>query len=164
MRTRESFLALITELEGDYREFLRIMDRNRRGWDRIAQGADDPLDWGALGFTLHNAYGVLENYFLRIAKFFEDNLPPDRWHRALVERMALEIPGIRPALFTDGAAKRGVLELLKFRHRIRNLYGEDLDPRKTSEVQGTAVDFSTRFAGIHADFLEKLRAIAEGLR
>lgn len=163
MRTRESFLTLIAELEGVYREYLRAMDRNRRGWERIQAGADDPLDWGALGFTLHNAYGTLENYFLRISKFFENSLPSDRWHRALVEKMALEIPGIRPALLSDSSALKVTLELLKFRHRIRNLYGEDLDPVKTAAVQKTATDLATRFVGSHESFIAKLRAIADAL-
>jgi len=163
MRTRESFLTLITELEGDYGELRRIIVLNDRGWKRIVSGADDPLDWGALGFTLHNMYGVLENYFLRISKFFENSLPSDRWHKALVEKMSLEIPGVRPALLRDPEERREVLELLKFRHRLRNLYGEDLDSGKTSEVQAIAHDLTVRFSGIHEDFLRKLRSMAESL-
>ena len=73
MRTRESFLTLIAELEGAYQEFGRAMAQNRRAGERIQNGADDPIDWGALGFTLHSAYGVLENYFLRVSKFFEND-------------------------------------------------------------------------------------------
>jgi len=163
MKTRESFLALIAELEGGYREYLRLMDQNGRAWKRIQEGANDPIDWGALAFTLHSAYGVLENYFLRISRFFENDLPPDRWHKSLVEHMALDIPGLRPAFLADGSSKRLALDLLKFRHRVRNLYGEDLDPRKTSDVQESAREFSRRFEAQHAEFLAKLRALAEGL-
>lgn len=154
---------LIAELEGDYRDYLRAMDRNRQGWERIQAGADDPLDWGALGFTLHNVYGILENYFLRVSKFFENSLPSDRWHKALAEKMALEIPGVRPALLSDSSLRRGTIELLKFRHRIRNLYGEDLDPVKTAAVQKTAMDLAARFTGSHESFIAKLRAIADAL-
>jgi hypothetical protein len=164
MKTRESFLTLIAELKGDFREFGRIMTQNRRAWERIRNGANDPIDWGALGFTLHSAYGILENYFLRVSHFFENDLPPYRWHKSLVEKMALEIDGVRPALLVDEPSKLRVLELLKFRHRFRNMYGEDLDPDKTSEVQMTASDFAVSFAKDHADFLQKLRAIAEELR
>ena len=164
MKTRESFLALIAELEGDYQAQQRIMAQNRRAWERIQKGAVDPIDWGALGFTLHSAYGILENYFLRVSKFFENDLPPARWHRSLVEKMGLEILGVRPALLVDESSKRRALELLKFRHRFRNLYGEDLDPEKTSEVQMSANDFAVSFSRNHADFVAKLQAIAEGLR
>ena len=163
MRTRESFLALIAELEGDYRELGRVTAQNHRAWERIQNGANDPIDWGALGFTLHSAYGILENYFLRVSKFFENDLQPEHWHKSLVEKMALEIADIRPALLVDEASKRGALELLKFRHRFRNLYGEDLDPRKTAEIQKTAFEFVYVFSKMHADFIEKLRAIAREL-
>ena len=121
MRTRESFLALIAELEGDYRELGRVMSQNNRAWERIQGGSSDPLDWGALGFTLHSAYGILENYFQRV-------------------------------------------ELLKFRHRFRNLYGEDLDPEKTAEVHRIANSFADSFSDSHASFIAKLRAIAEELK
>jgi hypothetical protein len=125
------------------------IDRRFRAWDRIEKGADDPIDWGALGFTIHSAYGILENYFLRVSKLFENDLPSDRWHRAPVEKMALEIPGIRPALLSRESSTRCARELLKFRHRFRNLYGEALDPEKMGEIQG---------------ILEKLCSMAEGLR
>lgn len=163
VRTRETFLALIAELEGDHREFLRLMEQNGRAWRRIREGAGDPIDWGALGFTLHSVYGILENYFLRVSRFFENNLPRERWHKALVDQMALEIPQVRPALLGDDSLKRLALELLRFRHRIRNLYGEDLDPRTTSEVQAAAEEFARRFPAAHAAFIGKLRILAEAL-
>jgi hypothetical protein len=163
MRTSDSFLALAEELEGDARELERLLGHNRRAWERIAGGATDPIDWGALGFTLHSAYGIVENYFLRVSKFFENNLDADRWHKALVEKMGLEIPGLRPALLSDEKAKRQAMELLKFRHRFRNLYGEDLDPEKTAEIQRIAQEFFPAFAMLHAGFVAKLRALAREL-
>jgi hypothetical protein len=160
MRTHESLLTLIAELEGSYLEFGRTMAQNRRAWDRIQDGADDPIDWGALGFTLHSAYGVLENYFLRVSKFFENDLPGDRWHKPLVEKMALEIPGVRPALLTEEPLKRHALELLRFRHLFRDMYGEDLDPMKTAGVQQAATDLAELFSKSHTSFVDKIRAIS----
>ena len=164
MRTSESFLTLLAELEGAHLEFGRAMAQNRRAWQRIQNGAVDPIDWGALGFTLHSAYGVLENYFLRVSKFFENALTADKWHKSLVEKMALEIPGVRPALLTAEPSKRRALELLKFRHLFRNMYGEDLDPAKTAAVQQAATEFEESFSKSHVAFVEKLRAIAEELQ
>jgi hypothetical protein len=138
------------------------MEHNQRAWERIQGGADDPIDWGALGFTIQTAYGILENYFLRVSKFFENSLPRDRWHQALVERMAIEIPSLRPALLSP-ADVADVRELVRFRHRLRNLYGEDLDPTKTSRVEQRLQDFVNRFAGIHTRFTTELREIADAL-
>lgn len=162
MRTREGFLALIAELDGDVRELHRLSDHNRRAWARIEAGADDPVDWGALGFTIQTIYGVIENYFLRISKFFENSLPSDRWHQALVERMGLEIPEVRPPLLSDADVLR-VRELVKFRHRLRNLYGEDLDPTKTRAIQHVLQVFLEDFNEIHRQFVSKLRTIADAV-
>ncbi|MFO8043467.1 MAG: hypothetical protein R6U25_09720 [Alkalispirochaeta sp.] len=163
MRTYESLLALIQELEGDASEIERVMARNRTAWERIEYGADDPVDWGALAFTIHTVYGVLENYFLRVSKYFENNLPADRWHQPLVEKMALDIPGVRPALLLDPVHKAHIKEIVRFRHRVRNLYGEDLDPEKTTHVQHNVETFFSAFPQIHRDFIAKLRGIADAL-
>ena len=64
--------------------------------------------------------------------------------------MGLEIPGVRPALFTDDNHTRMVREIVRFRHRLRNLYGEDLDPHKTREVQAVVAQFFGEFPAIHA--------------
>jgi len=163
MRTYGSFMALCAELDGDLAQLRRVSAVNERAWTRIERGADDQVDWGAAGFTLHTLYGVMEGYFLRVSKFFENNLPPQGWHKALLEKMRLDIPGLRPPVFRTDEEFRLALELLKFRHRIRNLYGEDLDPRKTREIQFAAIRLLDLFPSIHAEFRGKLVAIAERL-
>ncbi len=67
-----------------------LLAENARAWKRILAGATDSLDYAALAYTLHNVYCLLENYLLRIAKFFENNLDPETWHRDLVRRMAVD--------------------------------------------------------------------------
>jgi hypothetical protein len=163
MRSHESILALIAELDGNEREIERVLGLNERAWQRILAGADDPLDWGALGYTIHTLYGLAENYFLRISKFFENGLPSDTWHKALVEKMSLDIPPLRPPLFTEKEQLRDALEILKFRHRFRNLYGEDLDPVKTRAIQAAATRFFSSFPAVHRTFRAKIVAIAEAL-
>ena len=137
MRTYESMQALIQEMEGDATEIDRVLSRNRTAWERIEHGADDPVDWGALGFTIQTLYGVLESYFLRISKYFENNLPADRWHATLVERMCLEIPGVRPAFLRTREHRIHVMEIMRFRRRLRS--------------------------DLHASFVAKLRSIADAL-
>jgi len=161
MRTREAFLTLIQELDGNISEIKRLEMNNVRAWDRIQSGAVDILDYGALSFTIHTIYGVLENYFLRISKFFENTLPAESWHKTLVERMALEIPGLRPAFIEDNELKNMILELLRFRHKFRNLYGEDLKPEKTEAVQKTMEAVLKKLPSAHEEFRKKISGIAE---
>jgi hypothetical protein len=63
-------------------------------------------------------YTCLETLFLRVSQFFENNLYRRRWHADLLDKMTLEIPGLRNAVVAD-STKANLLELLKFRHFTR---------------------------------------------
>ncbi|MGO8693507.1 MAG: hypothetical protein ACLQMF_07505 [Rectinemataceae bacterium] len=84
---RSEAKRLATELEAGYRSIQELLSKNRRATERIEAGANDELDWAALGYTLHNIYCAFENYFLRIAKFFENGLDQRFWHGELLDRM-----------------------------------------------------------------------------
>lgn len=85
------------------------------------------------------------------------------WHKTLVERMSLDIPNVRPALFTARQDQEDVYALLKFRHRFGNLYGEDLNPELVSRLQTRIQGLLQRFPEIHARFRSNLTAVAEEL-
>ncbi len=63
----------------------------------------------------------------------------------------------------SSAIERQVREILRFRYRLRHLYGEDLDPVKTMAVQTTVRSFLDRFPSLHTGFTDKLRNIADVL-
>ena len=77
--------------------------------------------------------------------------------------MALDVPGLRPAFLPEAKYRDIVLELLRFRHRIRNLYGEDLNLELTERVQAKLLVLMDRFPDLHAEFARKLQKIAEAL-
>lgn len=54
------------------------------------------------------------------------SLEKDRWHKALLEKMTLEIDGIRPKVISD-PVYRNLLELLKFRHFTHYYFELDYD-------------------------------------
>ncbi|MBA7543364.1 hypothetical protein ES705_35695 [subsurface metagenome] len=161
-KRRDDFLRLIAELKADTDLLEELKKKNRKAESRIQQGRADELDWSALGYTIHNIYNLLENYFLRIAKFFENALDPVSWHKDLVERMILEIEEVRPPLL-DRALARGIYELRAFRHVFRNIYQSELDPKRLELVQGGLDDTMGAFSKAHNRFIEELRAIAERL-
>lgn len=88
-----------------------------------------------LGYSLHNIYCAFEDLFKEIAKTFENQIEdPSRYHRALLKRMTLEVPGIRPALLSRETHK--VLdELRRFRHMFRHAYTYELESRKVRDLQ-----------------------------
>ena len=162
IRDRLQFERLIAELRHDIELLRALEEKNRRALDRVDKGAVDELDWAALAYTIHNAYNAIENYCLRITKFFENELETSSWHRDLVRRMMIEIPELRPALFDRGLAER-VDELRGFRHRFRNMYGSDLDPERVRLVQSRLPATLSEFYRAHEAFIEKLRLIQDSL-
>lgn len=152
MKTSDSIERLRSELSQDLQFVETNYAKNREMTDRIAASEDaDEFDYAALGYTLHNLYNSLESYFARIAKFFENGLDERDWHRSLMERMTLEIEGVRSALFDLEFSFR-VDELRRFRHLFRNLYKTPLIPQKVLFANMAAEGIATDFREHHEQF------------
>jgi len=94
----------IAELRSDSADLETVEARNKQAADRVATGTREELDWSAFAYTIHNIYGMIERYCLRVAKFFENNVERISWHHELLQRMRLDIEGVRPALFDEETA------------------------------------------------------------
>src|SRR5260221_3500589 len=69
-----------------------------------------------VSYLLNGVYSCLEDQFLKIAKVFENRVEsPASWHRELLERMQLEVEGVRPRVL-NRPAFRLLNELRGFRH------------------------------------------------
>ncbi len=158
--TSDAVSALVSQLEKEFRSIEENWDLNTVAWERIEHGADHPLDWAALGYTLHAAYTAMENYFLRVVKAFENDVPRESWHREVLDRMQLEVSGVRPALL-DRDSTRLIDELRAFRHVFRSLYDERLDPERLALLQRRAPTARAAFARAHEAFLPKVVALIE---
>lgn len=158
-RTHADVDRLIAELTLDSAMLDELSAQNERATERLNRGATDDLDYAALGYTVHNIYGVIENACLRISKFFENGLSADGWHKDLLNRMILEIPGTRPAFFTREEFL--ILDDLRaFRHVFRNLYGRPLDRERLSSLQKktrSAIPIFKNSILRYTKFLERLR-------
>ncbi len=163
MQNKEKLNRLKAELELDLSRLTGLERKNETAAKRIDAGAVDELDFAALGYTIHNLFCLIENYALRIAKAFENDIDPGAWHRDLVERMELEIDGVRPAVW-DRSLGGQIDELRRFRHAFRNMYANDLDSDKVSLIQQRIPDAMTRFRAAHEVFLDKLDYMIAGLR
>lgn len=53
------------------------------------------------------------------------------------------------------------MELLKFHRHIRNLYGEDLDPARTTEIQGITTIVFECFPLLHREFRARIASIGD---
>jgi hypothetical protein len=79
--------------------------------------------------VLEDFYTCLETLFLRISHCFENSLRRERWHGDLLDRMTIDIPGIRQRVISDQTY--GLLvEILRFRHFKRYYFELDYDWNK----------------------------------
>lgn len=155
----QTLAELTAQLNLEFQAIEENWELNTQAWQRIQEGASHQLDWSALGYTLHTVYTAMENYFLRICKAFENNLPTESGHRELLQRMELEIPGLRPALL-DRETARALDQLRAFRHVFRNLYDDRLDPERLTILQRRAGAVRGAFQAAHVRYLERLADLA----
>lgn len=163
-RTREQYRALREDLvlalehvDSQRADLEAMMSRATR---EFSEG--DQMAWAAVGFTIHNLYNAIENYFLRVAKFFENEIEGATWHRDLVNRMAHEIPALRPALLGKEQLE-AFHELRAFRHTFRSLYDRRLDPRRVRLAAEHATPALAALRAGHERFIARIDEIADAL-
>lgn len=164
MKDRGTIALLIKELDNDFSYIEDGAELLGRAALRVeASFWEDDLDLMVLGGCLHTMYNSFEVYFLRIAKFFENNVDQQAWHRDLLDRMTLDIPDIRPALITDRAVAERIDELRRFRHLYRNLYKTRLKAVKLRIVHEAAEGIVEDFLPMHRGFCSWLAALANAI-
>lgn len=151
----ERLMTLKAELLADRDLLDELVGKYRLIHVKIAAIDPDEFDYVALAYTIVNLYNLMENYFGRIAKCFENDVDRLSWHKDLIRRMALEIDGIRPALLS----KKDVTlidELRAFRHVFRHIYQSELDVEKLLLVDSRTPGAIAAFSSAHDKFLENL--------
>jgi ribonuclease HepT-like protein len=115
-----------------------------------------------VSYLLNGIYSCFEDQFLKIAKVFENRVEnPAWWHRELLERMQIEVEGVRPRVL-NRPAFRLLNELRGFRHVFRSSYAFELDEERVRLIlrrweKGKA----TIYKDIQS-FIDKLTAMASG--
>ena len=88
----------------------------------------------ACGYELNRLYNVLEKAFERIADAFENHFDKrGDYHERLIQRLALDIPGVRPAFFRV-QERAAIRELKSFRHIFRHAYDLQLRADRLREL------------------------------
>lgn len=94
----------------------------------------DNFDLIVLAELITDYYTCLETSFVRVSKTFENNLEKSRWHTNLLERMIIEIPGIRKALLTDRSYYL-LKEIMRFRHFKTYYFELDYDKDRIDFIE-----------------------------
>lgn len=123
--------------------------------ERLAESTDGR--WAAAAFEINRIYNILEKAFERLCESFENHLEKTgRYHDTLIERMTLDLKGIRPA-FLPLDAVRDVRELKGFGHLFRHAYDLDLDPIRVTAAAENASRCVAGFDGWCRSFLAEVR-------
>jgi hypothetical protein len=124
---------------------------------RLAAGFPGSLE--ACGYELNRAYNILEKSFERICVTFENHFDKrGDYHERLIERLSVDIPGIRPA-FLPPAERAGVRDLKGFRHVFRHAYELSLRSHRLEELVCRAEHLSAQFP----EWVKAFRADSERL-
>lgn len=104
-----------------YQEFQDIKPKLDMNAEQITN-----FDKAAIGYYLHNFYNGCENIFKSIARFFENDLQVESWHKDLLKRMKLNIKEYRPAVINEELYLL-LDDFRGFRHKFRYCYSFELD-------------------------------------
>lgn len=152
MNDKRGFLTLAAEIRQELDRLGRLTEDIARTWKRRETVA--PEDRQALvestALKLHNFYSGWERIFEKIAKEVNGGVPttPD-WHLRLLRSMSLEIPDVRPRVLSPELVER-LVEYLRFRHLVRNIYGSELEEDRLSRLVSA-------LAGLSRDLEEEIR-------
>ncbi len=110
--------AQMSEIRAIYQ---KIIDRSKK------LQSEDQIILESIAYQIHNLYCATEDLLKIVARYFENNISDSsQWHSLLLQRMAADIPNIRPAFLTS---KTYLLlnSLRGFRHFFRHAYGAAIE-------------------------------------
>jgi hypothetical protein len=88
----------------------------------------------SVAFNLHSFYAGIERIFELIANEIDGGvMGGESWHNNLLRQMAVDLPGVRPAVLSTETAE-SLAEYLRFRHLIRNIYVFRLDVTRMAHL------------------------------
>jgi HepT-like protein len=103
-------------------------------------------------------FNAFEQMCLRVAKAFENNIDDEQgWHSTLLNRLAIRIEGVRPALIPR-ELKPPLQELRAFRHVFVHAYELELDPEKLTLVLKYARRVADHLPALVEEFVRAVAA------
>ena len=159
----------LTLLIAEINKNLKVLQQIRAFVDatekrELAASGRTPATALMMAAIIENYYTCLETLFLRISQNFENHLEERRWHQELLDRMTLQVPGLRERVVSD-MTKRDLGELLKFRHFKRYYFEFEYDWDRIDFLLKKVADVHPRLLSEIGEFLAFLgRADRAGSR
>lgn len=148
-------ITLRAEIDDDLRV---VSEAVRMAQERFNQGGEMGME--SASYQLVRFFNVVEQLGLRVAKAFENHIDDDRgWHSQLVHRLGLDVPGIRPALYSPEVVT-ALHDVRGFRHVVTHAYDLELDPDRISIVLRHAEKVATLLPALVEAFFARVRGAA----
>jgi len=131
MMKRTEWLALQAEIEADLKDLALVIQEIQETFAGLPIPQEPShKDKAALGAFVHSFYNGLENVLKRLAQEVDRSIPTgEGWHRALLRRMSVEVPGVRPAVLRPKTVE-ALEPYLGFRHFFRHAYTFEIEWEK----------------------------------
>lgn len=128
----------VAELESQWKEIFKLHSTIQEKLKRLKSHLDDEDLTNSLAYKLHNLYSAYEDLFKLVARFFENQIAGiSGYHSELLNRMKLQIEGVRPKLLADESFML-LNELRGFRHVFRHAYSYKLDAERVIKLSEKA--------------------------
>jgi hypothetical protein len=145
--------TLREEMSNDSR---MVSDAFQKALARYEMGGE--AGYESCAHQLSRLYNAFEQAGLRAAKAFENSIDDEKgWHGALLARLTISIPGVRPALIPE-SLKMPLSEMRGFRHVFVDAYDLRLDPEKLILLLKYARNVSEEFPALVGKFVLSVAA------
>lgn len=150
---------LANELEQELLLFQQVEEAIREAQLRLLANSPALFDLYAIGHILDDLYNGIERICHRIVKKIDQvEVSGSNWHRELLDRVSVSI-GSRPAVIHQTTLEQ--MHLYRgFRHRIRHMYGFELDWEKMQPLFNGVQPMLSAFTTDLNQFITFLRMIA----
>jgi len=159
---KHSIALLKADIQDELSNLRRVMEEFRPLMPQLAYSDEQVSNYDKMvvGYLLHSFYNGCENIFRSVARFFENEVEHESWHKDLLRRMKLEVPEYRPRLISE-QLYRLLDDFRGFRHRFRHSYSFELDWEREKVVAGKLEQAFTLLQEDVKVFLEALDSISE---
>lgn len=123
---KNNYVVLKSEIQAELGKIQKVTNEIESLYGKIKDASPSLVELSAMATFLHNFYSGIENIMKRIASALDNSIPSGTsWHTDLLNRMGIEIVGIRKTVFSEDTVNE-LTDYLSFRHMFIHSYGFQL--------------------------------------
>ena len=157
-----AYMELADRIQGELADLETILQKAMKSWNLVQKlGDSQDVYLESVALNLHGFYSALEKLFELIVRHVDKVMPESTaWHRNLLDQVATDVPGVRPAVISVDIA-RELDQFRRFRHLVRNVYTFSLNPEKMVTLMKTLPQIWPNLSAELRAFSEFLNDLSE---